>query len=91
MRESPLIQAILNLHLRLDVEAMTAPERRNACDDVAELMGREEVICYSRNQQAWLVAKAWTKAAGRKKTNARHCGTRRLSSSEQIRAILRIY
>ncbi len=88
MRKSPLVQALLDSHLRMTLADLPSDERDHLCEQLADLMGRDIVISNTVGQQDWLLAKAWAAAAGRTKQNLRHSGPRRTANMEQIRAIL---
>lgn len=88
MRKSPLVQALLDSHLRMTLTELPADERDNLCEQIADLTGRDIVISNTAGQQDWLLAKAWAAAAGRTKRTLRHSGPRRAPNMEQIRAIL---
>jgi len=71
----------------LQLANLTRIERRTLCEELAELMARETVVCSSREQQEWLVAKAWSSASGRTKKKTRHSGPRQKIDWADIRVI----
>ncbi|WP_158897037.1 MULTISPECIES: hypothetical protein [unclassified Pseudomonas] len=88
MRKSPLVQALLDFHLRMTLTERPTDDRDHLCEQIANLMGRDIVISNTVEQQGWLLAKAWASAVGRTKRTLRHSGPRRAANMEQIRAIL---
>ncbi|MDH4764179.1 hypothetical protein OMP44_14915 [Pseudomonas sp. CBMAI 2609] len=65
MNKSSLVQAVLGSKLLIVSSNLTLDERQALAEMLADLMGRETTFCISREQQDWLVAKAWSAATGK--------------------------
>lgn len=85
--EQPLVRMLHDAQLMMQLANLTMAERRRLCNELAGMMERETVSHNSREQQDWLVAKAWSSAIGKTKTNARHSGPRRKVNWPDIRAM----
>lgn len=88
MSKIPLTRALLDAQLRLTLIKLTWDERNELCKHLAHLMERETAQCNTVEQLTWLVAKAWSTAAGKEKGKYRSSGPRDKTSHDRIRIIL---
>lgn len=88
MSKTLLAQAILNAHLLNASAELTLDKRRTLAEKLAEVMDREIAICNTREQQDWLMAKAWSVSVGRTRHTHRRSAPRNPTDWDKIRAVL---
>lgn len=88
MSKSPISEVLIDATRLLESDELTRYERQAICETIVDLIGQEAMHCDSSAQQQWLVAKAWSIAAGRLSKQGHSFGKRDRMSWDRIRAIL---
>lgn len=88
MNKLSLSEVMIDATCLLESGNLNPEETRAICGTIVGLIGREIVICDSGAQQKWLIAKAWSIAAGGMSKRGRKFGHRKKMDLEVIRSIL---
>lgn len=88
MSTPPVVKALIDLQLHLTLSNPVWTERSEICERIADLMGREILLCDTHQQQDWLIAKAWSVSVGKDRRSHRHSSPRRQVDWAKIRTIL---
>ncbi len=88
MSKSPISEVLIDATRILEFGELSPEDRQAICETIRELIGQETLLCHSRMQREFLMAKAWSTAAGGMNLRGRKFGARKKMSWDRIRAIL---